>query len=77
MKMQCWMDYSDSHGFILFNPIWLPEGEYPDDAGNYERVPQFDFERTKVRQLNFRGTAYADRKTFIEEYEAEGRKEDK
>lgn len=52
--MLCWATVSDSHGFTLYNPIWVPEGEYPDKPNNYERLPHMDFERTDAKQLDMR-----------------------
>jgi hypothetical protein len=53
VKMLCWAVYSDAHGFVMYNPLWLPEGEFPENEAKYERIPQFDFERdtTKVQRL--------------------------
>jgi hypothetical protein len=51
MKMLCWAEYNDSHGFILRAVFWLPEGDLPErDSANYERIPHFDFERPENAQ---------------------------
>lgn len=53
MKAHAWIKVSNSHGFIGFEPIWLPEGETPKvgdvvDAEKYWRAPGLDTEIEQV-----------------------------
>ena len=68
-KMQCWIQYSDSHGLVMWDPMWLPEGDYPELEANYERVPQLDFVRRdgEVQQLDLLKNRY--RADAIETFE--------
>ena len=64
MKMLCWANCSDSHGLVLSNAIWIPDGEYPEqgiDGDHFERIPSLDFERGEVQRLDLR---MADRVRF-------------
>ena len=43
--MLCWMKKSDSHGLVLYDPIWLPVGDVPEVAEKsveFIRIPSQD-----------------------------------
>ena len=43
-RLLCWMKFSNAHGRVGYDPLWLPEGDKPEgeDAYKYERATWLD-----------------------------------
>lgn len=52
-RLLCWMKFSNAHGRVGYDPLWLPEGDKPEgvDAIKYERASWLDEPETKPKTV--------------------------
>ena len=52
-NLEAWLQESNAHGLCYHSPIWLPEGEKPEQ-GEYIRAPWLDQLAPRSRWTGFK-----------------------